>query len=302
MSIPSHARGNNLQCPSGMPFHRYRPFPAVDLPDRQWPSRTITAAPRWLSTDLRDGNQALIDPMNNARKQAMFELLVKMGYKEIEVGFPAASQTDFDFIRGLIESGAVPDDVRISVADPGPRGAHRPHRAVAGRRPAGHRPPVQRGRADLPRRRLRLARRRPRAVQGGRGRGHPRGDEVRRGVPARHGLRLRVLARDLHGHRARLLAGDLRGGDGRLAARPGPGDRAQPAVHGRAVHPERVRRPDRVDEPQPDPARARRAVGAHAQRPRARPPPTPSWPCWPGRSGSRAACSGTGSGRATSTW
>ncbi len=103
------------QRPSGMPCHRYRPFPPVSLPDRQWPARTITAAPRWLSTDLRDGNQALIDPMNAERKQAMFELLVRMGYKEIEVGFPAASQTDFDFIRGLIESGSVPDDVRISV-------------------------------------------------------------------------------------------------------------------------------------------------------------------------------------------
>ncbi len=109
MSNPS------MQRPSGMPCHRYRPFPAVNLPDRTWPSRTITAAPRWLSTDLRDGNQALIDPMNAARKQAMFDLLVTMGYKEIEVGFPAASQTDFDFVRGLIESGTVPDDVRISV-------------------------------------------------------------------------------------------------------------------------------------------------------------------------------------------
>jgi 2-isopropylmalate synthase len=98
-----------------MPCHRYRPFPAVNLPDRTWPSQTITAAPRWLSTDLRDGNQALIDPMNAARKQAMFDLLVRMGYKEIEVGFPAASQTDFDFIRSLIEGGAIPDDVRISV-------------------------------------------------------------------------------------------------------------------------------------------------------------------------------------------
>ncbi|HEX4660172.1 MAG TPA: 2-isopropylmalate synthase [Streptosporangiaceae bacterium] len=109
MSSPSFQR------PSGMPCHRYRPFPAVDLPDRQWPSRSITAAPRWLSTDLRDGNQALIDPMNPARKRAMFDLLVRMGYKEIEIGFPAASQTDFDFIRSLIESGAVPDDIRISV-------------------------------------------------------------------------------------------------------------------------------------------------------------------------------------------
>jgi 2-isopropylmalate synthase len=98
-----------------MPCHRYRPFPAVDLPDRCWPSRVITAAPRWLSTDLRDGNQALIDPMNAARKQAMFDLLVTMGYQEIEVGFPAASQTDFDFVRSLIESGSVPGDVRISV-------------------------------------------------------------------------------------------------------------------------------------------------------------------------------------------
>jgi 2-isopropylmalate synthase len=103
------------QRPSGMPCHRYRPFPAVDLPDRVWPTRSITAAPRWLSTDLRDGNQALIDPMNAARKNAMFDLLVRMGYKEIEVGFPAASQTDFDFVRSLIESGRVPDDVRISV-------------------------------------------------------------------------------------------------------------------------------------------------------------------------------------------
>jgi 2-isopropylmalate synthase len=103
------------QRPSGMPCHRYRPFPAVDLPDRLWPSRTITAAPRWLSTDLRDGNQALIDPMNAPRKHAMFDLLVRLGYKEIEVGFPAASQTEFDFIRSLIESDRVPDDVRISV-------------------------------------------------------------------------------------------------------------------------------------------------------------------------------------------
>ncbi|HEY2297462.1 MAG TPA: 2-isopropylmalate synthase, partial [Jatrophihabitans sp.] len=100
---------------SGMPCHRYRPFPAVDLPDRSWPTRSITAAPRWLSTDLRDGNQALIDPMNAARKNAMFDLLVRMGYKEIEVGFPAASQTDFDFVRSLIEGDRIPADVRISV-------------------------------------------------------------------------------------------------------------------------------------------------------------------------------------------
>ena len=103
------------QQPSGMPCHRYTPFKPVDLPDRTWPAKSITRAPRWLSTDLRDGNQALIDPMSPTRKRAMFDLLVKMGYKEIEVGFPSASQTDFDFVRELIEGGKIPPDVRISV-------------------------------------------------------------------------------------------------------------------------------------------------------------------------------------------
>jgi 2-isopropylmalate synthase len=100
---------------SGMPFQRYRLYPPVDLPDRTWPSRQTTAAPRWLSTDLRDGNQALIDPMTPARKRRMFELLVNMGYKEIEVGFPSASLTDFDFVRQLIDEEVIPDDVTISV-------------------------------------------------------------------------------------------------------------------------------------------------------------------------------------------
>ncbi|HXT94021.1 MAG TPA: 2-isopropylmalate synthase, partial [Trebonia sp.] len=103
------------QQPSGMPCHRYVPFKPVDLPDRTWPNKVMTKAPRWLSTDLRDGNQALIDPMSPTRKRAMFDLLVKMGYKEIEVGFPSASQTDFDFIRELIEGDKIPQDVRISV-------------------------------------------------------------------------------------------------------------------------------------------------------------------------------------------
>jgi 2-isopropylmalate synthase len=103
------------QQPSGMPYHRYRAFPPVDLADRSWPNKTLTRPPRWLSTDLRDGNQALIDPMSPARKLKMFELLVRMGYKEIEVGFPSASQTDFDFVRLLIEQDRVPDDVTISV-------------------------------------------------------------------------------------------------------------------------------------------------------------------------------------------
>ncbi|MBL1098222.1 2-isopropylmalate synthase [Streptomyces coffeae] len=103
------------QRPSGMPVHRYGRYEAVDIPDRTWPDNRITVAPRWLSTDLRDGNQALIDPMSPARKREMFDLLVRMGYKEIEVGFPSSGQTDFDFVRSIIEEGAIPEDVTISV-------------------------------------------------------------------------------------------------------------------------------------------------------------------------------------------
>ncbi|PPF82833.1 2-isopropylmalate synthase [Rathayibacter rathayi] len=108
----------NNQKPSPMPTGKYRPFHeliAVDLPDRTWPGKRITAAPRWCAVDLRDGNQALIDPMSPERKRIMFDLLVRMGYKEIEVGFPSASQTDFDFVRSLIEESAIPEDVTIQV-------------------------------------------------------------------------------------------------------------------------------------------------------------------------------------------
>ncbi|WP_298811087.1 2-isopropylmalate synthase [uncultured Sphingomonas sp.] len=97
------------------PSSKYRPFPTIDLPDRQWPSKTITRAPRWLSTDLRDGNQALIDPMDAEKKTRFFDLLVKVGLKEIEVGFPSAGATEFDFISGLVRSGRMPDDVTLQV-------------------------------------------------------------------------------------------------------------------------------------------------------------------------------------------
>jgi 2-isopropylmalate synthase len=108
----------NTQRPSGMPVHKYQPFHEqiqVNLPDRTWPGNLITEAPRWCAVDLRDGNQALIDPMSPERKLKMFKLLVDMGYKEIEVGFPSASQTDFDFVRLLIEEGHIPADVTIQV-------------------------------------------------------------------------------------------------------------------------------------------------------------------------------------------
>ncbi len=108
----------NNQKPSAMPIHKYRPYRGtlgVDLPDRTWPSAQITKAPRWCAVDLRDGNQALIDPMSPERKRIMFEMLVRMGYKEIEVGFPSASQTDFDFVRTLIDENLIPEDVTIQV-------------------------------------------------------------------------------------------------------------------------------------------------------------------------------------------
>ena len=105
----------SAQKPSAMPAHRYQPFPQVDLPDRTWPSKTITKAPLWCSVDLRDGNQALIEPMDSERKWKMFEALVAAGFKEIEVGFPSASDTDFGFVREIIEQGAIPDDVTIQV-------------------------------------------------------------------------------------------------------------------------------------------------------------------------------------------
>ena len=109
----------NTQKNSSMPTYRYRPFAEevepITLPDRTWPDKVIDRTPQWCAVDLRDGNQALIDPMSPARKRRMFDLLVRMGYKQIEVGFPSASQTDFDFVREIIEDGAIPDDVTIQV-------------------------------------------------------------------------------------------------------------------------------------------------------------------------------------------
>jgi 2-isopropylmalate synthase len=112
---PGPAARITTQQASHMPIEKYQPFGQIDLPDRLWPSQVINAAPQWCSVDLRDGNQALIDPMSPGRKRRMFDLLVRMGYKEIEVGFPAASQTDFDFIRSLVTEDLVPADVTIQV-------------------------------------------------------------------------------------------------------------------------------------------------------------------------------------------
>ena len=98
-----------------MPHHKYRPYAGVELPDRTWPDKRITSAPRWVSVDLRDGNQALINPMDVERKRRMFKLLCAVGFKEIEVGFPSASKADFDFMRVLVDEDLIPDDVTIVV-------------------------------------------------------------------------------------------------------------------------------------------------------------------------------------------
>ena len=101
-----------------MNIQKYKAYPPIDLPDRSWPNNLIETAPTWCSVDLRDGNQALIEPMDSARKMRMFKLLVGMGFKEIEVGFPSASETYFNFLRELIDGGHVPDDVTIQVLTP----------------------------------------------------------------------------------------------------------------------------------------------------------------------------------------
>ncbi len=118
-AVPENQPHWNPQRGSSMPFHRYKPFAElvepIELGDRTWPDQRITSAPLWSATDLRDGNQALVDPMSPARKRTFFDLLVRMGYKEIEVGFPAASQADYDFVREIITENAIPSDVRIQV-------------------------------------------------------------------------------------------------------------------------------------------------------------------------------------------
>ncbi len=125
------------QVPTSMPVHRYASFIPVDLVDRTWPTKAMTKAPQWCSVDLRDGNQALIDPMDTPRKLAMFKLLIAMGYKEIEVGFPSSSQTDFDFVRKIIEENLIPDDVIIQVLTQARESLiHRTYESIAGAKQA----------------------------------------------------------------------------------------------------------------------------------------------------------------------
>ena len=259
-------------------------------------------APRWLSTDLRDGNQALIDPMNAARKRAMFDLLVRMGYKEIEVGFPAASQTDFDFVRELIEAGRIPDDVRISVLTQAREELiERTVQSLVGAEQAtvhmyNAAAPVFRkvvfgfggdGREEC----QAVAVDGTRAVMKfaeiylpGTDFGFEYSPEIFMDTELDFSLEICEAVMDVW--------------------QPGrrPRDRAEPAVHRRAVD-------ARTSTPTRSSGCRATCPGASTSRCRCTPtttaaprPPTPSWRCWPARSASRAACSATASAPATSTW
>ncbi len=282
-------------------MHKYRPYHetfAVDLPDRTWPDKVITKAPRWCAVDLRDGNQALIDPMSPARKLKMFDLLVRMGYKEIEVGFPRRRQTDFDFVRQLIEGGHIPDDVTIQVLTQAREHLiERTYESLVGAKQAivhlyNSTSVLQRrvvfnqdedGILDIA-----LA-------------GRPAVQEVR-GNPRRHPHHLRVLAGVLHRHRAGVRRRGLQRHHRRLRA---SADRQViinlPATVEMAT-PERLRRLHRVDEPAPAPAATASSCPCTRTTTAAPASPPPSWATWPAPTASRAACSATASAPATWTW
>ncbi len=199
--------------PKKMPFEKYQPWIPVVLHDRTWPNRRIEKAPLWCSVDLRDGNQALIDPMDVERKRRMFDVLVQMGFKEIEVGFPAASQPDYDFVRLLIEEDLIPEDVTIQVlVQCRPELIERTYEAIGGHPAPSCTSTTRRipcsvgwcsvwtslGSSTSPP----VLPHSPEAGEGHSGYSRP----------------LRVLARELHADRARVRRGDLRGRDGRHRA------------------------------------------------------------------------------------
>ena len=247
---------------TAMPIHKYRPFPPIDLPDRKWPSRTITKAPIWCSVDLRDGNQALVEPMGSEKKRRMFDLLLRLGFKEIEVGFPAASETDWAFVREIIEQDLIPEDVTIQVLTQSrPELIDKTFEAIKGaKRAIVH---LYNSTSELQRRvvfGLDRAGIIDIAVTGAR-----QIRELAASMP-RNRDHLPVFARELQRHRTRFRGRDLRGGDGCLAADAGEEDDRQPAGHGRDGDGQHLRRPDRVvrapcarpRQPDPQPASAQR--------------------------------------------
>ena len=273
---------------------------ASTCPTAPGPTSGSTQAPRWCAVDLRDGNQALIDPMSPERKRRMFDLLVRMGYKEIEVGFPSASQTDFDFVRQLIEEDLIPDDVTIQVLTQAREHLiERTYESIRGRQ-AGDRAPLQ----------LDVGPAAPGRLPHRQGRHHRHRAAGRAAVPQARGDDPRdrrsttsTRPESYTGTELEFAVADLQRGASRSSS-PTPDRKViinLPATVEMAT-PERLRRLDRVDEPPPRPPRERRPVAAPAQRPRHRRSPPPSSATWPAPTASRAACSATASAPATSTW
>ncbi len=245
-----------------MPYWKYRPYPTVDLPDRTWPDRVVDHAPVWCSTDLRDGNQALVKPMDSVRKLRMFELLVRLGVKEIEVGFPSASKTDFDFVRQLIDEDRIPSDTTVAVLTQArPELIERTFEAIEG---------AQRAIVHLYNSTSETQRRVVfRLDEDGIVELAVRATELVKEL-AGEPDHVRVLARELPRHGARVRTPDLRGGNGDVGADARFEDDRQSADHCRGVPAERVRGPDRVVPATRLGPRQHRAERASAQRPRHR--------------------------------
>ncbi len=243
-----------------MPAARYKPFEGVTLDDRQWPSRRIMRAPRWCSVDLRDGNQALVEPMGFERKIRLFDTLVAIGFDEIEVGFPSASQTEFDFVRRLIEEGRIPDSVTIQVVTQCREDLiERTFEAITG----APRSIVHFYNSTSPlQRRVVFREDRPGivaiAVTAAR--------QVRSRAEALGGPvdSLRVLAGELLVHRAGVCGRDLRRGDGGARGEPFAAGDPEPARDGRGLDAQRLRGSDRVVRRKARSARRGDPVGASA--------------------------------------
>ena len=242
-----------------MPIQKYRAYAPIVLPDRQWPSRVIDKAPIWCSVDLRDGNQALIEPMGVERKNRMFELLVDMGFKEIEVAFPSASQTDFDFVRSIIEGGAIPDDVAIQVLTQcRPELIERTFEAVKGaKKVILH---FYNSTSTLQREVVfRTDRKGVKEIA------VAAAKQVKALADAapETELHVRIFAGKLHRHRARFRAGNLRGGQGRDPADAANAADPQPAGDGRDGDAEHLRRPVRVVRPAASPTATSVILSVH---------------------------------------
>ena len=282
-----------LKDPSG----KYRPFPPVHLPDRQWPNRTLTHAPIWCSVDLRDGNQALAVPMNVGQKLELFQMLVKCGFKEIEVGFPSASNTEFTFNRRLIEEHRAPDDVWLQVLVQAREDLiERTFESLAGAKKAI----IHLYNSTSPAQRRVVFGMSKEEILGVAVRG---AKWIQERLPQLEGHRspAPVLAGELQRHRSRVRQGSRRSRDGRLEAHAAAQDDPQPPRHGRSGHAQRLRRPDRMDLPQHQEPRlahrsacTRTTTAAPAWRP-------PSWACSPAPTAWKARSSATASAPATST-